>query len=59
MSIALGPLGRNGEASSSVNTNGNLAAMYLSATIWEGLESNVHFAGTLIPRRKACLVVSA
>lgn len=28
MSIALGPLGRNGEASGSLNTNGKVAAMY-------------------------------
>lgn len=28
VSIALGPLGRNGEASGSVNTSGKLAAMY-------------------------------
>lgn len=28
VSIALGPLGRNGEASSSVNTNGKVAMMY-------------------------------
>lgn len=27
MSVALGPLGRNGEASSSVNTNGGVAMM--------------------------------
>jgi SH3 domain-containing YSC84-like protein 1 len=29
LSIALGPLGRNGEASGTVNTNGRLAAMYV------------------------------
>jgi lipid-binding SYLF domain-containing protein len=28
MSIALGPLGRNGEAIGSVNTSGKVAAMY-------------------------------
>lgn len=29
LSIALGPLGRNGEASGTVNTNGRMAAMYV------------------------------
>lgn len=33
VSIALGPLGRNGEASGSVNTSGKLAAMYASTQI--------------------------
>jgi len=28
MSLALGPLGRTGEASGSLNTNGKVAAMY-------------------------------
>lgn len=30
MSLALGPLGRNGEASGSLNTNGKVAAMCVS-----------------------------
>ena len=30
MSIALGPLGRNGEASGALNTNGKVAAMCVS-----------------------------
>ena len=30
MSIALGPLGRNGEASGSLSTSGKVAAMYAS-----------------------------
>jgi lipid-binding SYLF domain-containing protein len=30
MSLALGPLGRNGEASGALNTNGKVAAMYVS-----------------------------
>jgi hypothetical protein len=30
MSIALGPLGRNGEASGALNTNGKVAAMYVT-----------------------------
>lgn len=29
MSIALGPLGRNGEAAGALNTNGKVAAMYI------------------------------
>lgn len=29
MSIAVGPLGRNGEASGSLNTSGKIAAMYV------------------------------
>lgn len=29
MSVALGPLGRNGEASGSLNTSGKVAAMYV------------------------------
>ena len=29
MSVALGPLGRNGEASSSVNTRGSVAMMHV------------------------------
>jgi SH3 domain-containing YSC84-like protein 1 len=30
MSIALGPLGRNGEASGSLSTSGKMAAMYFN-----------------------------
>lgn len=33
MSIALGPLGRNGEALGSLNTSGKVAAMYVSPNL--------------------------
>jgi lipid-binding SYLF domain-containing protein len=34
MSIALGPLGRNGEASGSLSTSGKVAAMYSSCAVF-------------------------
>lgn len=36
MSIALGPLGRNGEASGSLSTSGKMAAMYFSCSVFPG-----------------------
>lgn len=51
MSIALGPLGRNGEASSAVNTKGNLAAMY-SYSKTKGLFGGLSIEGSVIVERQ-------
>jgi len=51
MSIALGPLGRNGEASGSVNTNGKVAAMY-SYSKTRGLFGGLSIEGSVIVERQ-------
>ncbi|KAJ2919314.1 hypothetical protein MD484_g1092, partial [Candolleomyces efflorescens] len=51
MSIALGPLGRNGEATGAVNSNGKLAAMY-SYSKTRGLFGGVSLEGSVIVERQ-------
>ncbi|KAG2023136.1 SH3 domain-containing protein [Coprinopsis cinerea AmutBmut pab1-1] len=51
MSIALGPLGRNGEASGAVNTKGKMAAMY-SYSKTRGLFGGVSLEGSVIVERQ-------
>ncbi|KAF4623322.1 hypothetical protein D9613_002068 [Agrocybe pediades] len=51
MSVALGPLGRNGEASGAVNTNGKVAAMY-SYSKTRGLFGGVSLEGSVIVERQ-------
>lgn len=51
MSIALGPLGRNGEASGSLNTKGKVAAMY-SYSKTRGLFGGVSVEGSVIVERQ-------
>ncbi|KIM47927.1 hypothetical protein M413DRAFT_439623 [Hebeloma cylindrosporum] len=51
MSIALGPLGRNGEASGALNTNGKVAAMY-SYSKTRGLFGGVSVEGSVIVERQ-------
>lgn len=41
MSIAFGPLGRNGEATGALNTNGKVAAMYVFLCFFFSLSSNI------------------
>ncbi|KIP11897.1 hypothetical protein PHLGIDRAFT_124552 [Phlebiopsis gigantea 11061_1 CR5-6] len=50
LSIAVGPLGRNGEALGSVNTSGKLAAMY-SYSKTRGLFGGVSLEGSVIMER--------
>lgn len=56
LSIALGPLGRNGEALGSVNTSGKVAAMLVIFRIWTLFHKLIHVAprstGIAIVRRK-------
>jgi len=54
MSVALGPMGRTGEASASLNTQGRAAAMYVSSLLFILADDE---KGTLTPRPKASLVV--
>jgi lipid-binding SYLF domain-containing protein len=51
MSLALGPLGRNGEAIGSVNTSGKVAAMY-SYSKTRGLFGGVSLEGSVIVERQ-------
>ncbi|KAH6916794.1 SH3 domain-containing protein [Coprinopsis sp. MPI-PUGE-AT-0042] len=51
MSIALGPLGRNGEATGSLNTKGKVAAMY-SYSKTRGLFGGVSLEGSVIVERQ-------
>ncbi|KIY52913.1 DUF500-domain-containing protein [Fistulina hepatica ATCC 64428] len=51
MSIAIGPLGRNGEASGSLNTKGKVAAMY-SYSKTRGLFGGVSIEGSVIVERE-------
>ncbi|KAF8973864.1 hypothetical protein BDZ97DRAFT_1777304 [Flammula alnicola] len=51
MSIALGPLGRTGEASGALNTNGKVAAMY-SYSKTRGLFGGVSVEGSVIMERQ-------
>ena len=51
MSIALGPLGRNGEAIGSLNTSGKMAAMY-SYSKTRGLFGGVSVEGSVIVERQ-------
>ncbi|KAH7883942.1 hypothetical protein F5I97DRAFT_1896922 [Phlebopus sp. FC_14] len=51
MSIAVGPLGRNGEATGSVNSRGNIAAMY-SYSKTRGLFGGVSLEGSVIVERQ-------
>jgi len=51
MSIALGPLGRNGEASGSLNTSGKVAAMY-SYSKTRGLFGGLSIEGSVIMERQ-------
>lgn len=50
LSIALGPLGRNGEAMGSMNTNGKMAAMY-SYSKTRGLFGGISLEGSVIVAR--------
>lgn len=56
LSIALGPLGRNGEALGSVNTSGKVAAMLVIFHIWTLFHYLIHVTsrstGIVIVRRK-------
>lgn len=51
MSIALGPLGRNGEASGSLNSSGKMAAMY-SYSKTRGLFGGLSLEGSVIVERQ-------
>ncbi|EGO02744.1 hypothetical protein SERLA73DRAFT_176098 [Serpula lacrymans var. lacrymans S7.3] len=51
MSIAIGPLGRNGEASGSLNTSGKVAAMY-SYSKTRGLFGGISVEGSMIVERQ-------
>ncbi|KAL5495570.1 hypothetical protein ACEPAI_1033 [Sanghuangporus weigelae] len=51
MSIAIGPLGRNGEALGSLNTSGKMAAMY-SYSKTRGLFGGVSIEGSVIVERQ-------
>lgn len=51
MSIALGPLGRNGEASGSLSTSGKMAAMY-SYSKTRGLFGGISIEGSVIVERQ-------
>ncbi|KAF5311776.1 hypothetical protein D9619_003124 [Psilocybe cf. subviscida] len=51
MSVALGPLGRTGEASGAVNTNGKVASMY-SYSKTRGLFGGVSIEGSVIVERQ-------
>ncbi|KAJ7139736.1 hypothetical protein C8R44DRAFT_694372 [Mycena epipterygia] len=51
MSLALGPLGRNGEASGSLNTSGKVAAMY-SYSKTRGLFGGLSIEGSVIVERQ-------
>jgi lipid-binding SYLF domain-containing protein len=51
MSIAVGPLGRNGEASGSLNTKGRVAAMY-SYSKTKGLFGGISIEGSVIIERQ-------
>jgi len=51
MSVAVGPLGRNGEASGSLNTNGKVSAMY-SYSKTKGLFGGVSLEGSIIIERQ-------
>jgi len=51
LSIALGPLGRNGEALGSLNTSGKLAAMY-SYSKTKGLFGGISVEGSVIAERQ-------
>jgi len=51
MSLAIGPLGRNGEASGTLNTKGKLAAMY-SYSKTKGLFGGVSVEGSIIVERQ-------
>jgi lipid-binding SYLF domain-containing protein len=54
MSIALGPLGRNGEASGSLSTSGKMAAMYFSCSV--SPDNHLILAtGTATRKHGACL----
>lgn len=58
MSVAVGPLGRNGEAIGSVNSSGKVAAMYahlLPSTIPIN-NSDLNYTGTAIRKHEAYLV---
>ncbi|KAI3621901.1 duf500 and sh3 domain protein [Moniliophthora roreri] len=50
-SIAVGPLGRNGEATGSLNTNGKLAAMY-SYSKTRGLFGGISIEGSVLVERQ-------
>lgn len=51
MSLAMGPLGRNGEATGALNTSGKLAAMY-SYSKTKGLFGGVSLEGSVIVERQ-------
>lgn len=53
LSIALGPLGRNGEALGSVSTSGKVAAMFVIYSTLDILETDC-FTGIATARRRAC-----
>ena len=58
MSLALGPLGRNGEASGALNTNGKIAAMYVQKPSSPQIVlTGISFAGIVIPKLVGCLEV--
>lgn len=59
MSIALGPLGRNGEAIGALNTSGKVAAMYELSFIYANIISDGHaYAGIATARPEVYLAVS-
>jgi len=51
MSVAVGPLGRNGEAAGALNTNGKVSAMY-SYSKTKGLFGGVSLEGSIIIERQ-------
>ncbi|KAF9652363.1 DUF500-domain-containing protein [Thelephora ganbajun] len=57
LSIALGPLGRNGEALGSLNTSGKLAAMY-SYSKTKGLFGGISVEGSIIAERQDANVLA-
>lgn len=58
MSIALGPLGRNGEASGSLNTKGKVAAMFVSSITMSAQSVLTPPSGTATPKHEASSVAS-
>jgi lipid-binding SYLF domain-containing protein len=60
MSLAVGPLGRNGEASGALSTKGKLAAMFVHyITLISNSKYSSHLlSGTATRRRAAFSVVS-
>jgi hypothetical protein len=53
MSVAVGPLGRNGEASSSLNTSGSVATMRVNISEEPIHRTEINDIGTPTPRPRA------